>query len=219
MKADIVIPVYNEGDRIEDTLMSLKGKPWINQMIVVDDGSTDQTYKLSECYADILIKHTENKGKDKAVKTGLHYVNEDYVLLLDGDLGTSIAEAEKLLTPLMEEKVDMTIATFPRPIRGGCGFVKKRARHYVYKKTGVDMTSPLSGQRGIRSEWIQSILQMPSVGFGLEMSLNLTFLKKGAIIKEIETNMSHREHGKTVYGFYHRFKQLIEMEKSIWQLG
>lgn len=219
MKADIVIPVYNEGDRIEDTLMSLKGKPWINQMIVVDDGSTDKTYKLSECYADILIKHTENMGKDKAVKTGLQYVNEEYVLLLDGDLGTSIAEAEKLLTPLMEEKVDMTIATFPRPIRGGCGLVKKRARHYVYKKTGVHMTSPLSGQRGIRSEWIQSILQIPSVGFGLEMSLNLTFLKKGAIIKEIETNMSHREHGKTVYGFYHRFKQLIEMEKSIWQLG
>ncbi|UCZ54620.1 glycosyltransferase family 2 protein [Bacillus shivajii] len=216
MRADIIIPAYNEGDMIKETLTHLRQCTWINNLIVIDDGSADNTFTEALPLVDKMLHHERNKGKVQAVKTGLPYVEAGIVLLLDADLGLSIIEAEKLLVPLTDSRVDMTIATFPPPVNGGFSLVKRRASHTIYKKTGVHLSSPLSGQRGFKSEWIPHILDMPSVGFGLEMSLNISFLKKGAKLKEVKTNMTHREHGKSMYGFYHRLKQLVEMEKSLW---
>ncbi|WP_368731593.1 glycosyltransferase, partial [Pseudomonas sp. 2822-17] len=69
-------------------------------MIVVDDGSTDETISIATNYTNYVIRHEVNKGKGSAVMTGLSAVNGEWVMLLDADLGESVTEAKKLIAPV-----------------------------------------------------------------------------------------------------------------------
>ncbi|MDG5788676.1 glycosyltransferase family 2 protein [Evansella sp. AB-P1] len=216
MKADIIIPAFNEAERIETTLNSLKNEKWVEKIIVVDDGSEDNTKIIAKRHCDELVIHDRNRGKSAAIYTGLSYVESDFILLLDSDLGETVTEGRKLLSPVISKKADMTVAIFPHFSKRGFGFVKRRGQRVIYRETGYRITSPLSGQRCFHRSWIPYILSKTGYGFGLEMSLNLLFLKNGGVIKEVATSMNHRLTGKDFSGMYHRFKQWREMEKTIW---
>ncbi|MDQ0256237.1 glycosyltransferase involved in cell wall biosynthesis [Evansella vedderi] len=219
MKADIIIPAFNESNKIENTLKSLINQPWVNEVIVVDDGSEDGTEEIALRYTQKVFKHEKNKGKMAAVFTGIQRATGEWIILLDGDIGETASEAKKLLTPLIEDHIDMTIAVLPQFKQRGFGLVKKRARNVVYRETGVFLTAPLSGQRAFHRNWIPIILSHQGKGFGLEMYLNLTFLKHGAKLREINTNMSHRTTRKDLRGFRHRAKQWLEMEITLWNFS
>ncbi|ADU29989.1 glycosyltransferase family 2 protein [Evansella cellulosilytica] len=215
MRADVVIPAYNEEERIAATIKALQHK-WIRNVIVVDDGSSDKTYEIAKQYTRSVIKLPKNKGKMAAVFTGLSEVKADWVIVLDGDLGETASEAEKLLPPLYDNSADMTVATMPTFEKRGFGIVKKRAQQVLKKQTGTHLSAPLSGQRAFHKKWIPLIVSKEGYGFGLEMYLNLLILNHGGRIKEVPTSINHRTTGKTIKGFYHRTKQWIDMEMTIW---
>ena len=216
MIADVIIPAYNESERLAETLTALKGQTWVNKIILIDDGSTDDTKGIALEFTDAVYSHEVNKGKAEAVFTGLSKLTGEWVILLDADLGGTATEAEKLLIPLENKLVDMSIAMLPNLKKKGFGLVKNRAKNIVLKQTNVHLHSPLSGQRAFHHSWVPYILSGKGVGYGLEIYLNLLFLKHGAIIKEVNTEMAHRETGKNLKGFYHRAKQWLEMELTIW---
>ncbi|SDY57075.1 Glycosyl transferase family 2 [Evansella caseinilytica] len=216
MKADVIIPAYNEANRIATTLTALSGQPWVNELIVVDDGSCDDTFSIARQKSNKTMRHERNFGKQAAVYTGLKQAEADWIVMLDADLGKTASEGEKLLVPLASEEIDITIAVLPQNAKGGFGFVKRRAQRIVLQHTGVHLTAPLSGQRAFHRSWIPVILANEGVGYGLEMYLNLLFLSRGAIVKEVNTNMCHRVTGKSIKGFSHRAKQWLEMEKTVW---
>ena len=86
-KVSVVIPAFNEEKSIIHVINTVKKVKSITEIIVVDDGSTDNTYNLvSDCDDVILLKHLTNKGKGSAMKTGLKKVTNDIVLFLDADL-------------------------------------------------------------------------------------------------------------------------------------
>src|SRR5690554_738229 len=101
MKVDVIIPAYNEEERIESTLANLQKEDWINKLIVVDDGSLDRTKGIAGKYADQVISSNQNRGKTNAVLSGLMEVTAEWVVLLDADLGDTASEGKKLLTPLV----------------------------------------------------------------------------------------------------------------------
>lgn len=212
MKGDVIIPAYNEEKHLEMTLQQLHCENWVNEIIVVDDGSKDSTREIAKRYAHELICHEINKGKTEAVFAGLKKSKSDWIILLDADLGKSVTEGKKLLPPLLTNNVDMTVAVLPQQRKQGFGLIKKRAQHILMKEASFQMTAPLSGQRAFHRKWLPLIFEHKSYRFGLEMYLNLLFLQHGAVISEIITNMYHRATGKNLKGFYHRSKQWLEME-------
>lgn len=93
--ADIIIPAYNEADRLYETLNSLREEKWVNRIVVVNDGSTDETAEIAGKKADLVHSLPDNKGKSAAVFTGLKIIEGEWVVLLDADLGATAREAEK----------------------------------------------------------------------------------------------------------------------------
>jgi glycosyltransferase involved in cell wall biosynthesis len=98
-----IIPAYNE-DRFIGSVV-LKVKEFVHQVIVVDDGSTDQTAKIAEAAGAIFVKHETNKGKGIALNTGLDKVRDlspNAVVVLDADGQHNPAEIPLVISMVLE---------------------------------------------------------------------------------------------------------------------
>lgn len=218
----IIIPAYNEEGRIKDTLDSIVDIKEINEIVVVDDGSSDDTYKIaSEIKSDKLkvFKLDKNRGKGYALNYGLRISmkNADIIGFLDGDLGKSAKEIRKLIVPILDGEADVTIAKFPpAKKKGGLGFVKGLAKQSVLEMTGVELDSTLSGQRIFKKEVLEKFDEIP-FGYGVEVGMTIDILKYGYTIKEVLVNMTHNETGRDLKGFIHRGKQYYHIKKVLGQ--
>lgn len=211
----VIIPAHNEAQYIKDTVENVKAIPEVDEIIVVDDASSDDTAELAQIAGAKVIKLANNLGKGGALNKGIAEVTGDIIALLDGDLGKSSAEARKLILPVLEEKTDMTIARFPRSNKkAGFGLVKGLARNGIRYFTGLTMDAPLSGQRVMTREVIRSIGFFAS-GYGVEVGLTIDVVRKGFRAMEVETNMSHNETGRDLKGFMHRGKQFLHVAKVL----
>lgn len=141
----------------------------------------------------------------------------DIIGFLDGDLGSSASEVEKLIIPIINDECDVTIAKFPpAKKKGGLGFVKNLAKNSVYEMTGVELTSTLSGQRIFKKEVLEIFDEIP-FGYGVEVGMTIDILKNNFKIKEILVNMTHSETGRDLKGFIHRGKQFYHIKKVVRQ--
>ncbi len=124
MKPDvsIVIPAYNESERLGTplkTILEFVSNNGINaEVVVVDDGSSDDTAKVAErAFASIpnvqsnVIRYEKNRGKGFAVKTGLLAAKADVALFSDADLSTPIEEMSKLVDPILRGEYDVTFGS------------------------------------------------------------------------------------------------------------
>ena len=112
----IVVPAYNEARRIRDTLEKLchiqASKPYSVELIVVDDGSTDQTVQTVEEFPGIrLVRNDRNHGKGFTVRHGVLEATGTYVLFTDADLSTPIEEADKLLSAVQRDGAEAAIGS------------------------------------------------------------------------------------------------------------
>lgn len=217
-KVSVVVPCYNEDKTLKITLVTLKRCSWINELIVIDDGSNDETASIAEKYSDTFIRLNENTGKANALKEGWIRANGDIIVSLDADLGITAREAEKLVEKLVCENLDCVIACLPVQKKSGFGFMKHRAQKLIFSKTGKWFHAPLSGQRAFKREWLPILLEKDYVGFGVEMAMTVDLLKAGAKIDEIEVSFFHRSTGKDIEGFIHRGRQWLDMEKTLWKM-
>ena len=107
----IVIPAYNESERIRATLdkilVHIQEHGWDAEILVVDDGSTDTTAQIVQAYAAEhpllrLLQNPGNRGKGYSVRNGMLHANGEMVLFSDADLSSPIEEADKLFVALAE---------------------------------------------------------------------------------------------------------------------
>lgn len=121
-EVSIVIPAYEEEDRLvaslEKIVLYLRDHAPGTEIIVVDDGSKDQTAESAEkFFASItdlvtkVIRYEENRGKGYAVKTGLQAAMADIALFSDADLSTPIEEMPKLIDPIRAGEFDVTFGS------------------------------------------------------------------------------------------------------------
>ncbi|MCF8009715.1 MAG: glycosyltransferase family 2 protein [Clostridiales bacterium] len=219
-KVSVIIPAYNETCRIASTVSAVKSIPEVGEVLVVDDGSSDNTAAEAERAGASVILMPVNSGKGAALTRGAYSVKFDTIALLDGDLGPSAEEGRLLMLPVLENSVDMTIAGFPSPKKGGFGLVKGFAAAVIKIFTGLKVKSPLSGQRVMTGEVLEKVLPFAS-GYGVELDLTLKAGRMGYKIKEVPVKMQHHETGRDIKGFIHRGKQFVHILRVLactsWQ--
>lgn len=118
-----IIPAYNEaarlGSTLEQVLNYLSAQPYSSEVIVVNDGSTDETVQVIEAFfashaAHIptrLIGYAPNRGKGYAVRQGLLAANGTVAVFSDADLSTPITDLPRLLTPILADEFDVVFGS------------------------------------------------------------------------------------------------------------
>ena len=169
MKAAVVIPVFNEAERVLPVVEAAKRSPYIYEIVVVNDGSTDNTGQILETIENISVfTHSENKGKGEALDTGMNHVRSagfGKAVFLDGDLrGLRPDHIDKLLLPLQKDKALMAI--------GYLGL-----RKMVVQKALLNKWGALSGQRALDTNVWDLLSLKDKHGFNVEAALNARLRK------------------------------------------
>jgi len=220
--ACVLIPARNESGRIAATVLAASKLAGISGIIVIDDGSTDDTAALArEAGADQVVRLERNLGKGGALDEGLKHCSSPVILMLDGDLGESASLAQALLDPVLAGECDMTVAVFPELVErgartggGGFGLALKLARRGIRLLTGAELAAPLSGQRALDRRIVESKGGF-GYGFSVETCLSGWSAAGGWRVREVPVAMKHRRTGRDVAGTLHRARQLMHIARGL----
>lgn len=208
----VLIPAYNEEGIIAETVKTALTIPRVSQVVVIDDGSTDKTAQKAENAGAMVIEAVENLGKGGALNLGLSMMVGDVLLLLDADLGQTASEGKKLIDTIVREEADMAIAKFPeKKSKSGLGLALGLAISAIRHYTGLNLSSPLSGQRALNLRALEVLGGKFAEGFGIEVAMTIDVAKQGLVIREVPVKMEHRETGRNIAGFVHRGKQFFDI--------
>lgn len=167
-KLGLVIPAWDEEKDISLVLNTVGPINWLSQIVVIDDGSLDNTLTVAqECaskYPKMFIEHLPvNKGKGAALLTGVQALDAEIevVIFLDADIyGFTADHLAKLRDPVVSQRCEMTVA----------GFRKGRWRTDLSQR----FTPNLSGQRCLPREAAeQALVPLADSGYGVEIGLTL----------------------------------------------
>ncbi len=212
-----LVPALNRSGEIGDTVRALAGIGAIDRILVVDDGSSDDTAVVArEAGADVLRLPT-NRGKGGAVAAGVAATPDATVyVLIDADLARTAGAAEALLDPVLRGDADLTIGVLPPAEgKGGFGAVKNLAARGIRAACGWSTRAPLSGQRAVRASLLREGLPSSS-RFGLEVAMTIDVVRAGGRVVEVDVPMDHRHTGRSVSGFVHRGRQGLDIMAALW---
>jgi len=108
MKTSLIIPAYNEEKAISLVIEEYRDK--VDEILVIDDGSSDRTYDIAKAYDIKLHKHEKNKGKVAAIRTGINSASGDLIILTDADF-TYPAEYVPIFIKKINEGADMVLGS------------------------------------------------------------------------------------------------------------
>ena len=175
----VIIPAYNEGESIGEVVRAIAGEgPW-REIIVVDDGSADDTSERARAAGAVVVRHPYNKGNGAAVKSGVRRSSGEYILILDGDGQHQVTDARRLVTRLAEfdlvvgARSGSTQASLVRRI--GNDALNRMASHL----TGRRIPDLTSGFRAARRECVVEFLHLLPNGFSTPTTTTLAFIKAG----------------------------------------
>jgi len=212
-----IVPAYNSADRIGATVRALLDVESIDEVLVVDDGSTDSTASVALSAGVQVLHLATNRGKGGAVAAGMAKVGSpDIVVLVDADTAESATETRALIAPVVAGDADMTVAVLPSAgQRAGFGLVRDVAAEGIRQATGREFLAPLSGQRAIKASVLSGIELAPR--FGLEVGLTIDVVAAGGRVVEVETEFDHEHTGRSIAGFRHRFGQGRDLVRALFE--
>lgn len=220
-----IIPCKDESDRIAATVVAVLALDGVDRVVVVDDGSSDDTAAVADAAGASVVVHARNAGKAAALETGVRHLRgleaaepeaPRHLLFVDGDLEGSAANLHVLLPPVLQGRADMTIATLPpqKVTGGGHGFVVRLAREGVTRLTGWTPVQPLSGMRCLTAEAFEAASPL-APGWGVEVGLTVDVLAAGLHVEEVPCELQHRVSGRDWRGQVHRAAQYRDVWRAL----
>lgn len=195
----IVIPAYNEEKSIRkvatDVLKTVKNLKFNVEIIIVDDGSTDETSNAVSDLKVRMIKHPNNKGYGAALKAGALNANGDYILYIDGDDQHYAEDIEKFFIDY--GKYDMVVGVRPKEallIRRWGKFVINILANYLAERKIPDVNS---GFRLLKKDLVLKYLHLLPNTFSFTTTITLALIKGAYNISYIPIRVKPRKSGKS----------------------
>jgi glycosyltransferase involved in cell wall biosynthesis len=221
----VVIPAYNEADRVGATVTAARALPGVDVVVVVDDGSRDATAAAAREAGARTLRYARNHGKAMAMMVGAREVAEldrrrpaggpRHLLFLDADLGPTAACAGPLIGPVAAGEADMAIAVFASRVRlAGHGLVVRLAGSGIRRATGWTPAQPLNGQRCLTRAAFEAARPLAR-GFGVETAMTIDLKRSGMRIVEVEVEMAHRATGSDLRSQLHRARQFADVSLAL----
>jgi glycosyltransferase involved in cell wall biosynthesis len=201
LNVSVVVPAHNEAQHVSRVIQAAKAAPEIDEIIVVDDGSEDDTAVVARSEGAKVICHESNRGKGAAMETGRDRARGDILIYLDADL--------KNVTPAKIQRII-------EPFKKGCDFVKTRFDRrggrvtrltaqpllgHFFSDIEGKFEQPLSGQIGITKR-LMTKLDLEE-DFGVDIGLLIDACEKGADVQEVYFG-----------GLQHDERELKDLESS-----
>jgi glycosyltransferase involved in cell wall biosynthesis len=223
----VIVTAHNEAERLGATLRALAVAFPAAPVLMADDGSTDATPETALLAGARVVRSERTIGKGgaatKAARNALRDARIDagadghaasaerevIFVLCDADLGESAAQLGELAQPIRRGQADMTVAAFATRAGGGFGLAVGFARWAVRRRCGLRTTAPISGQRALRTGVLEDVLPFAH-GYGMEVGMTVDAVRAGHRVLEIELDLEHRASGRSLAGFAHRARQLVD---------
>lgn len=219
----VIIPAKDEARRIAATVRSAKAIPHVDLVLVVDDGSEDNTQHVAREAGAVVVRHSHNRGKAAAMETGAAVVAmrdapdrpARVLLFIDGDLAETAVNTAPLVPPVLEGHADLAIANLPpQPGAGGRGLVVGAARRAIASLTGWTPNQPLSGMRCLTREAFEAATPLAH-GWGVETGMTIDLLRQGFRVVEVPCDLRHRPSGGDLRGQLHRAAQYRDVQLAV----
>ena len=201
MQTLAVIPAYNEGQTIGDVIDGVS--EYVDEVVVIDDGSSDDTPKTARDHGASVIEHVFNTGVGGALRTGYCYAihkEYDYVVQIDADGQHAPEYVPKLLDQI--EDNDMVIGSrylnesykqYPVVRKVGIRFFT----WLVNRLSGIQITDVTSGFRVYRVEMLEEILHKSNRHFAVEQTFDAA--RRDYRLTEVSVTMPTRDHGDSQF--------------------
>jgi glycosyltransferase involved in cell wall biosynthesis len=205
MNISVVVPAYNEACRIGAVLRSLVNCPSVDEILVIDDGSTDGTADVARTFNVQVISLPENRGKAAALDEGVRRAKNRDLLFLDADLvGLTTAHVERLIRAYSNEEINMVVGIF------------KNGR--MNTDIAQKINPFASGQRILSKElWERAKENVDKMDYGIEIALSKLAAKEGWRTEKVTldgvTHILKEEKRGFVKGMQERLKMYGDMLK------
>ena len=141
----VIIPAFNEEATVAQVVSVARKLSYVDEVIVVDDGSTDRTVEEAESAGATVISHSVNQGKGAAIKTGFKNSHGDVIAFIDADVSNfTTTKIDKIIKPILEGKTDITKTKFARESGRVTELTAKPLLSFFFPELNYEQ--PLSGQ-------------------------------------------------------------------------
>jgi glucosyl-3-phosphoglycerate synthase len=183
MKATVVVPVLNEEQTIGAVVRLARSSPVVDEVVVVDDGSADDTVALARAAGASVIFSTK-RGKGMSMYEGLLVAKNDVVVYLDGDIANYVPDVvERMTTPLVTGTADFVKSSFGREAGRVTELLAKPLLSLLYPEA-LRFTQPLSGIIAGRRDYLMKLTFEND--YGVDIGLLLDALAQGGRVVEVD---------------------------------
>jgi glucosyl-3-phosphoglycerate synthase len=183
LTVSVIIPAYNEEKTVSHVVKVVKSLNYIKEVIVVDDGSSDQTARVALDAGATVINHMKNRGKGAAIKTGFKSSKGDIVVFLDADLhNLTKNQVDNIIQPIMSGEADITKTKFKREAGRVTELTAKPLLNFFFPEIKFDQ--PLSGQFAAKRSFLNKIKLEDD--YGVDVGIVLDADVMGMKVKEVD---------------------------------
>lgn len=218
----VAIPCFNESKTIGSVV--LKAKQYVDEVVVIDDGCTDDTVKVAQIAGATVLRHGGNKGYGAAVQSAFQYARKhgfDAMTILDGDGQHDPDEIQTVMQPVLTENVDISI---------GSRFLSQNSNNVpMYRRLGIGVLTKLTnagskenhkvtdGQSGFRSYSRKAIASLDprDKDMGVSAEILMQGRKNNLLYKEVPISVDYSLQGSTKRPVGHGLGVIVSILKYL----
>lgn len=193
MRVSVVLPAKNEAGAVGQTVQRIKQLDIISEIIVVNDGSSDNTVKVAEQSGARVVSHPYSKGNGAAIKTGARTATGEVIIFMDADGQHNPEDIPQLISKI-EQGYDLVVGARQKGSQAsiGRGVANKLYNNLATYMTEHDVQDLTSGFRAVRADKFREFLYLLPNGFSYPTTSTMAFFRAGYSVTYVPIHAAKR---------------------------